>query len=67
MLFTKEGICKEWWDNGNKKLEGNFKENKETGEWIFYDNGGLIEKKGFFRKGFKEGKWTFYRKKCSKI
>lgn len=62
-LFEKEGACKEWWDNGNKKLEGNFKENKHAGEWTFYDNDGLITKKGFFRKGLREGKWTFYRKK----
>jgi antitoxin component YwqK of YwqJK toxin-antitoxin module len=63
MLFMKEGVCKEWWDNGNKKLEGSFKDNKHTGEWTFYDNDGLVTKTGFFRKGLREGKWTFNRKK----
>ncbi|MGB0862132.1 MAG: energy transducer TonB [Saprospiraceae bacterium] len=61
MLFIKEGVCKEWWDNGNKKIEGSFKNNKRSGEWTFYDSNGLITKKGFFRKGLREGKWTFYK------
>jgi hypothetical protein len=67
-LLTKDGVCKEWWDNGNKKLEGQYDFNQRTGEWSFYHaESGLKSQKGFYRKNVKEGKWIFYYPKTGKL
>lgn len=67
-LLTKHGVCKEWWDNGKKKLEGQYDFNQRTGEWSFYHvKTGLKSKKGYFRKNVKEGKWHFYYPNSGKL
>lgn len=60
-LTKKDGECAEWWDNGNKKLEGQFEMGEQTGEWNYYDaTSGLKSANGFYRKNVKEGVWKFF-------
>lgn len=60
-LIEKDGDCKEWWDNGNKKLEGLYEEDKKKGEWSYYDaQTGKKGATGFYRKDVKEGPWKYF-------
>ena len=60
--FTKkDGKCAEWWDNGNKKLEGQYEMGEQADEWSYYDaTTGLKSAAGFYRKNVKEGSWKFF-------
>lgn len=55
---TKNGKSIEWYDNGHKRWEGNYLNDKKEGEWqeFSFKNGRLI-RKGLYHAGMKEGKW----------
>jgi len=60
-LTKKDGKCAEWWDNGNKKLEGQFEMGEQAGEWNYYDAAtGVKNATGFYRKNVKEGAWKYF-------
>ena len=60
-LTKKDGKCAEWWDNGNKKLEGQYEMGEQADEWNYYDaTTGLKSATGFFRRNVKEGSWKFF-------
>jgi antitoxin component YwqK of YwqJK toxin-antitoxin module len=68
MLEEKNGKCAEWWDNGKKKLVGQYEENLKTGEWNFYNaSSGLETAKGFYRKNVKEGVWKYFNPTAGNI
>ena len=47
-------------NNGQIREEGNFREGKREGEWIFYFNRFTPSAKGSYRNGLKHGIWTEY-------
>ena len=60
-LAKKDGKCAEWWDNGNKKLEGQYEMGEQAADWSYYDaTTGLKSATGFYRKNVKEGSWKFF-------
>ncbi len=66
-LFNKNGLHKEWWDNGQLKTEGAYNINQPIGKWSNYDfETGHLIKSGYYRKGIKEGKWHFYYPKTGR-
>jgi antitoxin component YwqK of YwqJK toxin-antitoxin module len=57
----KQGSWEEFFDNGAKKAEGNYKDNKHTGYWKFYYKNGNIEQQGLYNaKGNAEGEWKWF-------
>ena len=44
-FLTKDGAFKEWWDDGFKKTEGQYKNDKRVGQWKSYsfDTGELLQ------------------------
>lgn len=61
LLTFKNGKCAEWWDNGNKKLEGLYEGSMRVGEWSFFDaKTGTKAATGFYRKDIKEGLWKYF-------
>ena len=49
----------EWWGNGNKKEEGEYKNGKEEGKWIgWYENGNKMYEREY-KDGKPEGKWIW--------
>ncbi|HPQ70635.1 MAG TPA: hypothetical protein PKW95_16035 [bacterium] len=54
------GLWTQWFGNGQKKSEGEFKNGVKHGPWkTWYDNG-LQRGEGNFTAGQQNGKWTFY-------
>lgn len=57
----KQGPWIEFYENGIKKGEGKYKDNKKTGYWKFYYKNGNIEQQGLYNiKGNAEGEWKWY-------
>jgi antitoxin component YwqK of YwqJK toxin-antitoxin module len=43
-------------------LKGNFKNGKEEGAWVGYNNNGQLWSKSSFKNGKLEGDWVYYNK-----
>lgn len=55
---TKNGKAIEWYDNGHKRWEGQYINNKKEGEWQEFNfKNGALARKGLYHLGLKEGKW----------
>ncbi len=39
-----------YWENGKKKTEGQFKDGKETGNWIYYFSNGKVSMQGNYER-----------------
>ena len=53
-VYTLE---QEWYDNGNKKLEGKYKDGKKEGKWIYWWKNGDKLYESEYKDGKPEGKW----------
>lgn len=58
----KEGHWKNFFENGEVKSEGLFKNNRQVGEWKFFFNGGSPEQVGVFANGYFDGEWKWFYK-----
>ncbi len=57
----KQGVWSEFYDNGAKKADGKYKDNKKIGYWKYYYVNGNIEQEGLYNnKGNTEGEWKWY-------
>ena len=56
---TKNGPYQEWYDNGNKWVEGQYVNNERQGPWTFYSfDKEAISEYGNYENGKREGTWT---------
>ena len=57
----KDSYWREFYDQGNLKAEGNYKNDIKTGEWKYYHKNGNLEQIGLFDDdGKPEGLWKWY-------
>ena len=56
----EEGNWTSYYENGQIKKEGNFKDGKEDGKWTYYYENGQIKEEVNFKNGEQDGKWTYY-------
>ncbi|WMX17133.1 TonB family protein [Aureispira sp. CCB-E] len=56
----KNGTYQTWFDNGNKKVEGHYDNDKETGDWKYYRHNGTLSSEGGCKEGKYHGKWKNY-------
>ena len=63
----KQGIWREFWPNGDLKLETSYKDGKKDGlEITWYDHPDCVEQEAFFKEGKQDGTVTHYSKRCRK-
>lgn len=57
----RQGPWKEFYETGELKSEGNYKNGLREGEWVFYYRDGKEEQRGSYYKGQPDGdwKWTY--------
>ena len=56
---NKDGKIVEWYDNGNKMHEGQYRNDRQDGEWKYYSyDTGHLDEYGSFKDGYRDGKWT---------
>ncbi|MFZ4741569.1 MAG: toxin-antitoxin system YwqK family antitoxin [Bacteroidales bacterium] len=57
----KQGLWTEFYDNGAKKSDGKYKDNKKIGDWKFFYKNGNTEQEGMYNnKGNAQGEWKWY-------
>jgi len=66
-LKIKHGIEKYWYDDGSRKSEGQFKDDKMDGEWKRYHFGSdELSAIGHYTNGEATGKWQYFHTKKRK-
>ena len=69
VTFEKEGDMVKatyYYDNGNIKVQGFFKDKKLTGTWSSFNNQGNKTKIAQYKEGKKVGKWFVWEKETLK-
>jgi len=57
----KEGLWREFYNDGKLKSEGNYEKNNKSGKWKYYYRNQVIEQTGTYnKKGQLSGKWLWY-------
>lgn len=56
----KQGEWKLYYETGEEKAKGSYKDNLKTDLWIFYYPGGKVEQKGKYVSDRPSGLWTWY-------
>jgi len=59
-LIEKNGHFIYYYENGKKKIEGDYLNDKQEGEWITWYENGQQESKGKFKHGMLDGKWIYW-------
>ena len=63
----KQGVWKEFWNNGDLKSEVIYKNNKKEGlEIKWYDSPDCVEQESYYKNGLLDGPSIYYSKKCKK-
>jgi hypothetical protein len=63
----EQGIWREFWPNGDLKLETSYKDGKKDGlEITWYDHPDCVEQEAFYKDGKLDGTVTHYSKRCRK-
>lgn len=55
----RQGPWKEFYESGELKSEGNYKNGLREGEWVFYYRDGKEEQRGSYYKGEPDGEWKW--------
>jgi len=50
----------EYWSNGNRRIEGGYKNNLRDGEWTYWFENGKVWSRGSFKDGLSNGKFEVY-------
>lgn len=56
----KQGYWKEYYDSGELKAEGTYKNYVKIGEWEYYHKNGKLEQTGKYINGKPDGEWLWY-------
>ncbi|MCC6372811.1 MAG: toxin-antitoxin system YwqK family antitoxin [Bacteroidia bacterium] len=56
----KNGPYVTFYENGQKRSEGNYEGNKQVGYWITWHDNGNKSSEGSFENGLQTGEWKFY-------
>lgn len=57
---NRQGPWKEYYETGELKAEGSYKDNLKVGKWKYYYRDGNLEQIGDYLRGMPEGIWTWY-------
>ncbi len=56
----KNGDWKDFFESGQVRATGKYKDNKKDGVWTFYFQTGKVEQTGKYKANKPDGKWTWY-------
>lgn len=61
--LVANGKATTWWDNGNIKSSGSYKQNKKEGNWNHYNLDGNLNEVGSYSYNKRKGVWAKFDKK----
>jgi antitoxin component YwqK of YwqJK toxin-antitoxin module len=56
-----DGFYREFYPNGQKFIEGNYRQGKQHGEWSYYYENGQLQRKSTYQDGRLHGQWDRFR------
>lgn len=56
----RHGLSAAWYDNGQPKMRGQYKEGLREGRFSFWHRNGQLDHTGKYENGLKNGKWTWW-------
>jgi len=59
---VRDGAYISYYQNGQKRSEGNYKNDKQTGFWITWHENGNKSSEGSYKNGLQTNEWRFYYK-----
>jgi antitoxin component YwqK of YwqJK toxin-antitoxin module len=59
-IVSAESTARTFWENGNLRSEGRYRNNLREGPWKFFDREGRKEAEGPYRRGVRQGTWKEY-------
>src|SRR5690606_36168466 len=65
--YRRQGPWTFWYENGQKKAEGAFKDDKKEGPWTYWHVNGQKESEGAYKNGKREGPWTAWYENGQKM
>ena len=63
--FTGKNLCK--YENGQNKVEGNYKDGKLDGKWTWWYDNGQKDREANYKDGNPDGKWTWWYENGQKM
>jgi antitoxin component YwqK of YwqJK toxin-antitoxin module len=63
---VNHGAYTEWYDEGEKFMEGSYEDGKRVGLWTFYREDGRKAKAGGYKDNLPDGTWTYWAADGSK-
>lgn len=54
------GHWTEYYQSGEKRAEGGYKDGKKDGPWTFFHKQGTVEQRGNYKDGLPQGEWRWY-------
>lgn len=67
IVATRDGRAQAWWPNGERKSDGQFKEDRRDGEWTFWDRDGVKIAEGKYVNGRRHGLWSVRDEKVGRL
>lgn len=55
----RQGEWKEYYETGELRAKGTYRNNRREGEWVFYYRDGKVEQYGNYVKGLADGEWKW--------
>jgi antitoxin component YwqK of YwqJK toxin-antitoxin module len=59
--FEADGVYREFYPNGNKFVEGQYRRGRQEGEWTFWFDNGQLNRKATYSNGQPDGSWEVFR------
>ncbi len=57
---NRQGLWREYYETGELKAEGEYRDNLKVKNWKYYYRNGDVEQSGNYIKGMPDGMWTWY-------
>jgi antitoxin component YwqK of YwqJK toxin-antitoxin module len=59
--FVADGFYREYYPNGQKFVEGQYKAGHQDGDWTYWHENGTVNRKLTFKEGQPDGSWEVHR------
>ena len=60
-INVRHGLYEEYYENGNKFLQGQYADSERTEAWTYWHPNGQVAKGGRYVRGKSNGKWSLFR------
>jgi antitoxin component YwqK of YwqJK toxin-antitoxin module len=59
--FVADGFYREYYPNGQKFVDGQYKDGRQDGDWTYWHENGTLNRKLTYKDGLPDGSWDVHR------